>query len=1146
MDVSSPLRRLFRLLLAVVFLLTLLGAGFGRLRAASPVPAAGTASPSGLWREADERIFLTPRGISVNVARGDVVPFAYRTLTLDRAALGALLATAPREFATRRAGDPVAEIELPIPGSGDFARFLVEESPIMEEGLAVRYPEVRTFVARGIDDPTLFARLDVTPRGFHAMILGGSGQIFIDPYFADGSDLETHIAYYKRDYVSQTPWQCDVHDEARAAREAESRTDSPGLNRPTGASLRIYRLAVGTTGEYSAAVGGSDKIATLAAVITTVNRVDAVYERDFAIRMVLVANEDAIIYTNASTDPYTNSSSNSLLTQNQSTCDSIIGTANYDIGHVFSTAGGGLAGLGVVCNASTKAQGETGTSNPIGDPYDIDYVAHEMGHQFGGNHTFNSTTGSCSGNRATTAAYEPGSGTTIMAYAGICYNGTNVQDLAPHSDDYFHTKSYDEIDAYTTTGTGKNVVLTPIATGNTPPTVATPTPYTIPKSTPFALTASASDPDGDRLTYCWEEFDRGGAVNATSTSGLDNGASPIFRSYAPTTNPTRLFPSLTYILNNANVPPLRGTVDGNYLVGEALPSVARAAGLNFRCTVRDNRVGGGGSNYALVTLQVDTNAGPFAVTAPNTAVSFAGGSVQSVTWNVANTNASSVNCANVKISYSTDGGLTFPYVLAASTPNNGSASVALPDIATQQGRVKIEAIGNIFFDISDANFTVTSANTPPTFAASGGGLTIVRGTPVPASATVGTVTLGSNPLTGVTVAGAPDGVALTAAIVGNGTSIQLSGTAECRVTTTLTSRTYPVSVTVTDAAGATSSGTVNVLIQPNPSPTLGTYANTSVAQNGSVTVAPASGPADTNGNLPASPFTVTPTVLTGGGGTVAINQSTGAVTITPNASSTVGGTTTVRVVLQDTCGAATVKTFTVTVTAATNVAPNFTSSTPTNTAAAGSPYSFTFTASGTPAPTFTVTAGTLPPGLSLNPTTGVLSGTPTTPGVYSGIQVTASNGTAPDATQTFSITVTNTFNNYATSNGLTGGNAAPTADADFDGLSNLLEYALNQPSNANTLAPAVTLKNYSGTNYLSIQFTRVPLATDVSYIVEASPDLASWTTVGSSTGGAALTGAGVVSDSGGNAPLTVEVRDTVAPNPTTAPQRFLRLRVTQP
>jgi hypothetical protein len=173
--------------------------------------------------------------------------------------------------------------------------------------------------------------------------------------------------------------------------------------------------------------------------------------------------------------------------------------------------------------------------------------------------------------------------------------------------------------------------------------------------------------------------------------------------------------------------------------------------LKFRCTVRDNRTGGGGSNYALVTLAVDTGAGPFQVTAPNTAVSLAGGSVQTVTWNVANTNASSVNCANVKITYSTDNGLTFPYVLATSTPNNGSASVALPDIATAQGRIKVEAIGNIFFDISDANFTVTSANTPPTFAASGGGLTLVRGTPVPASAIVGTVTLGSNALTDVTL-----------------------------------------------------------------------------------------------------------------------------------------------------------------------------------------------------------------------------------------------------------------------------------------------------------------------------------------------------------------------------------------------------------
>ena len=783
----------------------------------------------------------------------------------------------------------------------------------------------------------------------------------------------------------------------------------------------------------------------------------------------------------------------------------------------------------------------------------IDYVAHEMGHQFGANHTFNSTTQSCSGNRVASVAYEPGSGTTVMAYAGICSTASNVQDLAPHSDDYFHTGSYDEIDTYTTTGTGRNAFQT-LATGNNPPVIATPTAYTIPISTPFALTASATDADGDTLTYCWEEVDLGAAVNATATSGLDNGASPIFRSYAPTTDPTRIFPSLTYIINNPpspHVPPLRGTGDGNYLVGEALPSVARSGGLKFRCTVRDNRAGGSGSNYALVTLGVAAGAGPFNVTAPNTNASYAAGASVPVTWNVANTTASPVSCANVKISLSTDGGLTFPYVLAPSVPNSGSATVDLPaaaSVATNQARIKVEALGNIFFDISDVNFAITAGTTPPTFAA-GGSITVARGTPTATVANVGTATAGSSPLSSVSVTGAPTGATVTGAIV-NG-NVQLSATVACRLTTTLTTRTYPLNVTVTDSAGAISAGTVNLIVTPNPTPTLGTYPATSIPAGTTVTVTPSAAPADSNGNLLAAPLSISPTTPLPTGVTVSINQTTGAVTVATT-STAAQATTTLRVQLQDTCAATYERTVALTVSAPpTNSAPVFTSAVPSGPVAAGAGYSYTFTASGSPAPTFAVTAGTLPPGLTLNATTGVLSGTPTTPGVYNGIQVTASNGTAPNATQSFSLTVVDTISHYLTAAGLTGTNTAPTADPDADGLSNLVEYALNlNPAQSDAGSGSlpqsqVAIRAYRGASYLSIRFVRVPLATDISYVVESSPDLLGWTTVASATGGGALTGSGVVSDDASStAPHTVEVRDTVPQ--TDGQRRFLRLRITQP
>ncbi len=1124
--------------------------------------AASGASPSGLWEAVAEKPLLATRGsLSVQTVRNGVVPTQYRTLHLDRARLAAALAVALPEGTLRKAvaeGAPAAAlpapavVELPIPRSTAFARFSVERSPVMEEGLAKRYPDIQTYVAQGIDRPELTARLDVTPLGFHAMILSPEGQIFVDPYFLDGSDPATAIVYYKEDYVSTQPMRCLVRGAGKDSAELLAAAARNAPERPSGTSLRVYRLALAATSEYATAVGGGNLTMTLGAMVTSVNRVDLVYERDFAIRMVLVANDDKIIYAGATSEPYTNNDGSSMLGQNQTVCDNIIGTANYDIGHVFSTGGGGVAYQGVVCTTGSKAGGVTGSSNPQGDPYDIDYVAHEMGHQFGGSHTFNSTTNNCGGNRVAASAYEVGSGTTIMAYAGICSTATSVQDLAPHSDDYFHTRSYDQLDTYTTTGNGKNVVLPVVATGNTPPTIAALTAYTIPISTPFALTASATDPDGDKLTYCWEEYDKGAAVNATSVAGLDNGASPILRSYAPSLSPTRVFPSLKYILNNANVPPMYGTVDGNYLVGEALPSVARAAGLTFRCTVRDNHAGGGGSNYGSVTLAVAAGAGPFAVTAPNSAVSYAVGASMPVTWSVANTTAAPVSCANVKITLSTDGGLTFPYALAASVPNSGSANVTLPaaaSVATQQARIKVEAVGNIFFDIDDANFTITSSNTPPTFAANTSGITVVRGTPTAVSATVGTATAGSNALSSVSVADAPSGVTVTGALSGG--SVVLSAQAECRVVTTLTTRTYPINVTVTDTAGATSSGTVNLIIAPNSSPTVGTYANTSVGQGGSATVTPSTAPTDSNGNLLASPLSLSPTTPLPTGVTLTLNQTSGAATFVA-ASMATQGTTTLRIQVQDTCGAATEQPFSLTVTPPTTSAPVFTSSTPTANATAGVAYSYTFTATGSPTPTYAVTAGALPPGLSLNPTTGVLSGMPATPGVYSNIQVTASNGTAPNAQSAFSITVVNTVGNYAASNGLTGADAAPGADPDGDGLTNLMEYALNlnpavsDAGSGATPQAQVAVRSYGGVNYLSIRFTRVPLATDITYLVESSADLATWTTVASSTGGATLSGAGVVADAGGTSPHTVEVRDTVPHTDPNGQKRFLRLRVTQP
>ena len=431
---------------------------------------------------------------------------------------------------------------------------------------------------------------------------------------------------------------------------------------------------------------------TLAAMVTTMNRVNGVYEKEVSVHMNIIAGDDALIYLTAAGDPYTASGACDLRPQNQTNIDAVTGSANYDIGHLFAMSAGGCATNNSVCNNALKAYGVTGNSSPVGDPFDIDYVAHEMGHQFNCPHTWNGTQGSCSaGQYAAGSAYEPGSGTTIMSYAGIC----GSDDLQPHSDAFFASKSFDDIVTYTSTGTASTCGVT-TNTGNNPPSVnAGPGGFTIPTNTPFTLTGSGTDPDGDPLTFEYEEFDLGPAGAPNSPSGN----APIFRFFPPGNLPTRTFPKLYDILNNTQT------------LGEILPSYTRT--LNFRLTARDNRAGGGGVAYASVSLNVDGASGPFVVTSPNTAVSWCPG-LHTVTWNVANTNVAPVNVANVKISLSADGGNTFPIVLVASTPNNGSAAVTIPCTISNQARIKVEAVGNVFFDISNVNFT-TGDNTAPTF-----------------------------------------------------------------------------------------------------------------------------------------------------------------------------------------------------------------------------------------------------------------------------------------------------------------------------------------------------------------------------------------------------------------------------------------------
>ena len=649
----------------------LLAAALLALGCAAVARAQRTASP--LWSDVSPAAF-PPTGERL------IVPDRYRALTLDREELSAFLSLAPLE------GSPAAavrsEIDLPLP-DGSLGRFAVVESPIMAPELQALYPEIRTYAGYGTDDPSATVRFDLTPVGFHALILSVGGTIYIDP-FQRGDDRH-YQSYYKRDFRSaKSLGGCTVVDEDGMGAEIE-RLAAQGLKR-SGTQLRTYRAAVAATGEYTVFHGGTVALG-LAAVVTSMNRVDGVYEKELSIRMVLVANNNLIIYTNSSTDPYTNSSGATMLTQNQTNLDAVIGTANYDIGHVFSTGGGGIAALGVVCRAGQKAEGVTGSSLPIGDAFDIDYVAHEIGHQFGANHPFNGNASNCAGgNRNASTAYEPGSGSTIMAYAGIC----SPQNLQMNSDDYFLWTSIQEIITYSTTGYGNSCPVTTSTGVINPVAEAGAGGFAIPISTPFALTASATTTGSP--TFCWEESDLGNAGAPDSPVGN----APIFRSFDPVSNPTRIFPTVGDLLNNVHT------------IGELLPSYART--LSFKVTVRDAQTGGVGVANDLVSFTV-ASAGPFLVTYPNTAVSWAGGSQQTVTWNVASTTAAPINCITVNIRLSTDGGYTFPTVLVAGTPNDGSQSVTLPNTPTTLARIKVEAVGNVFFDISNADFTITQSTT---------------------------------------------------------------------------------------------------------------------------------------------------------------------------------------------------------------------------------------------------------------------------------------------------------------------------------------------------------------------------------------------------------------------------------------------------
>jgi subtilisin-like proprotein convertase family protein len=600
----------------------------------------------------------------------------YRAVRLNPAALRAVLDRAPQEFTVGAVRAPV-EITLPMP-DGTFQRFRFVESPVMEPNLAAKFSDIKTYRGWGVDAPAASVRFDWTPAGFHAQILSPGGVVYVDPQWR--GDAVAYVSYSRRD--CQPEGGAPLCEAFGAPLPAVQFALAPAASPGSIVDLLTYRIAIAATGEYTQFAGGTVP-AAMAAIVTTLNRVNGIYETELAMRLVLVDANALIVYPDPNTDPYVDNDGTLMALQNQTNLDLVIGSENYDLGHLFSTGFRALAVTPSACLSEHKAKAVTALPSPVGDPFAVDFVAHEIGHQFGANHTFNGTGSACLRTRVASTAFEPGSGSTIMGYAGLC----DPDDLQPRSDSYFHSASLDEIRFYVTVGFGALCGVAS-ATANFAPIVTVGPEVTIPKQTPFALTATGTDPDGDPLTFCWEERDLGPeqALNAP-----DNGSSPLFRSFPAQASPSRTFPQVTSLLNHAPSP------------GEQLPSLGRT--MNFRVTARDNRPAGGGFAMANLVVHVDDSSGPFALTSPNSAVTWSG--VQAVTWDVAGTDGSPVNAARVDVLLSTNGGLDFPLVLLAGTPNDGTATVALPNLSTTQARLKVQASGNVFFDVSDENFTIT-------------------------------------------------------------------------------------------------------------------------------------------------------------------------------------------------------------------------------------------------------------------------------------------------------------------------------------------------------------------------------------------------------------------------------------------------------
>jgi subtilisin-like proprotein convertase family protein len=579
---------------------------------------------------------------------------------------------------------------------GTIEEYRVLDAQILHPALAKKLPNIKSYVGTSVLHPGKYIRFSLSQAGFHGQVFeAGKSTYFIDPYTRDKS---VYITYKKDDLVdnSSDVFSCETNN--AMSESAKKTTTDKTANDTDDSKIRLYELAMSCTGEYGALfMGGATtddgkKANIMAQMVITMTRVNGVYERELGSTFQFVPNNFDIMYYDPLTDPYVGEYNRTT----QVVIDANIGDANYDIGHNFNVDGGGNAGcIGCVCTTGTKGSGMTGRSNPTGDAFDIDYVAHEIGHQMGGYHTHNGTAG-C-GKSGSNTEVEPGSGSSIMGYAGIC----DGQDVADNSDDYFNYVNIRDISANIQDGIS-SACFEEIVVSNLAPSANAGANYSIPIGTAFSLSGIGSDPDAeDVLTYTWEQNDNEDMQTPDQPSP-EATAGPMFRSRRGTTEKNRYFPQLSDVLNNDLSP-----------TWEVIPQVGR--NFEFALTVRDNVAIGGQTASDLMTLTAVKTAGPFVVSSQNSNTTWIQADEQTITWDVANTDIAPVNCLKVDILFSASGDFTDTVILAANADNNGSKNIIAPSSLTDSGRLMIKAVDNVFLDVNNATIIIKEATIPTFF-----------------------------------------------------------------------------------------------------------------------------------------------------------------------------------------------------------------------------------------------------------------------------------------------------------------------------------------------------------------------------------------------------------------------------------------------